>query len=292
MEIRTADRGGRRLVISNIPELSAIYFALMQCGYDYYAIERSQTHVEGVRAFIGAKEYPFFAGVKQDTCEVYPYWPRAAMLETACFYLRPDHSCFQDFNAFYARIMSAGNIADREREQGLWDWIKGFPAALSEVLDEDGFLRYFRWENEWIAEQNARHQEKLQRIQDCLDVCISAYHSPLSNIQVIVNPIKCAYSADYHRKGNCFIFCSGAFRADSVIHEFLHHVVHPAVLKLADRIAAAKRSYPDIDDSYYLSGDGAGQVNAFEEYAVRKLTRSVMAGVYPESLPAFLAELV
>ncbi len=75
-------RNTEQITISNIPEISAIYFALLQSGYDYYAMERSQDHISHIQGYIGAENStPFFAGVKQNTCKVYPYWPRAAILE-------------------------------------------------------------------------------------------------------------------------------------------------------------------------------------------------------------------
>lgn len=282
-----------KLTISNIPEISAIYFALLQCGYDYYTIERSHEHNEYIRRFIGLKNFPsFFYEVKQSTCEVYPYWPRAAILEMASFYLLSDRSQFRDYDKFRKRVMSAGNILDCERDQKLWEWIRKFPEAISKVLADKTFQRYLKWERQWITEQNNQQEAELERIQDCLDVCISKYGSSVFGIQIVVNPIKCVYSADYHWDGDHFIFCSGAFRPDSVIHEFLHHVLHLAVIENREIISSNKRKYPGIDDSYYLSGDGEGQLNAFEEYAVREMTKGVIKGIYPNTIRSFLKELI
>lgn len=202
-----------QITISNIPEISAIYFSLLQCGYDYYSIERSQRHNDAICSFLGSGDIPsFFYGIRQNTCEVYPYWPRAAILETASFYLLPDHSAFREYDAFCEHIMSAGNIAECERDQKLWTWIADFPSALSKVLESDSFQRYLNWENKWIAEQNVKHKEALRSIQKCLDICIYKFDSPMQDIQIVINPIKCVYSSDYHINGNCFIFSSGAFQ--------------------------------------------------------------------------------
>lgn len=282
-----------QITISNIPEVSAIYFALLQCGYDYYSIKRSRKHNDAVRSFAGSREVPsFFRGIKQDTCEVYPYWPRAAILETASFYLLPDHSQFREYKVFYEHIMSAGNIAEYERDQNLWTWIADFPAALSKILVNDSFRRYLEWENQWIAEQNVEHKKELRLIQKCLDVCVSKFGSPVQDIQIIINPIKCVYSSDYHLNGSCFIFSSGAFRIESVIHEFLHHVVHPVVMAYKDIVSESKMVYSGIDASYYLSGDNSGQLNAFEEYAVRELTKDILTMNFPESLGGYLRKLL
>lgn len=282
-------RNAKKLTISNNPEISAIYFALLQSGYDYYALGRSLDHCNEIQEYIDTTKVPsFFAGVKQDTCEVYPYWPRAAILETASFYLSYDHAEFRDFVAFHNQILGAANIADNERDQRLWDWIEDFPIELSKVLACDAFRNYLKWEQKWLVTQNARHEAELRVIKDCLNVCVSKYGSPVHDIQIVINPIKCVCSADYHLDKDCFIFCSGAFRAESVIHEFLHHVVHPVVVEIADMVLVTKRAYPGIDESYYLSGSKAGQLNAFEEYVVRTLTKDVMNGIYPDELISYL----
>ncbi|MBR6767658.1 MAG: hypothetical protein IKM02_06885 [Clostridia bacterium] len=282
----------KQIVITGIPEISAIYFALLQCGYDYYSIERNKDHNDALQHFMGVEDAsPFFSGTKQNTCEVYPYWPRAAILETASFYLSPDHSQFQSYDRFRRDIMSSGNIADCERDKALWKWIEGFPAAISGILSSDAFSSYLRWEKNWIKALNVQYETELQMIQSCLDVCMSKYGSQVEDIQIVVSPIKCVYSADYHLIENRFIFTSGKFTAHAVIHEFLHHVVHPVIKEIKGCILRNKQLYPGLDNTYYLSGDDTGHLNAFEEYAVRKLTNDILTQNYPASLSSYLVEL-
>ncbi|MBQ9764978.1 MAG: hypothetical protein IJW18_02120 [Lachnospiraceae bacterium] len=282
-----------QITLSNIKEISAIYFALLQSGYDYFATERSSEHTDNIRRFVGCGTVPsFFSGIRQNTCKVYPYWPRAAMLETASFYLSLDHFRFQEYDAFREFILSAGNIADYERDQSFWDWVEDFPIALSEVLSDVTFQCYLEWENKWIIEQNNKYEKELNIIKKCLDICVERYSSSVQDIQIVINPIKCVYSADYHLKGKCFIFSSGAFNAESVIHEFLHHVIHNAVSKNGKEVLTNKKTYPGIDDSYYLSGDSVGQLNAFEEYVVRKMTKDVLALNFPEDIDNYIEILI
>ena len=279
----------KELFITNISAISAIYFSLLQCKYGFYPIEREAVLTDKLRSFIMSDcgEYDFFFDVKQNSCEDYPYWPRAAMLETATFYIDSTRECFIDFNAYKRSIMSANNILDIERNQSFWDWIIKFPKALKPVLQSISFSRYLKWENDWIIEQNEKYKKELEKIRDIFTLCKEKFKSPIQDIQVVLNPIKCAYSADYHLGEDSFIFCSGSLSEQAVIHEFIHHMVHPIVEKRKDEILFCNLTNLNIDISYYLNNDEVGILNAFEEYMVRALTDAVVSGKIPETLDAF-----
>lgn len=279
----------KKLSISNNTAISAIYYALLQCGYDFYSIENDAPTVNKLDSFIvsDSSKYAFFSEVRQNTCEVYPYWPRAAMLETATFYIDLTQACFMNFDAYKSKILSAKNISDIERNDTFWNWILQFPTALKDVFQSDCFSRYLEWENAWIEKQNKKHQTDLRRIEDILMTCKEKFNSPFQSIQVVLNPIKCTYSADYHLKDETFIFCSGALNAESVIHEFIHHSVHPVVENRKEEILRCNFVNLDLDASYYLNGSEAGKLNAFEEYMVRKLVDKILIGEVPKSLYMF-----
>lgn len=275
------------------PAISAIYYALLCEGYDFFAPEKPPEVTQRLEVFAAeGPQFPFFRGVRRSSCEVYPYWPRAAMLETAAFHLTEDGASYMDFSALRTKILSAGNIADAKRGDDLWPWLAEFPAALQAVLDSPDFQAYSRWEEAWLAKQNDLHTEALARMHICLERCASLYASPVRRAAVALSPIKCAYAADYHLTGDTFVFSSGRFAETSVIHEFLHPAVHCTVAAQRENILRHDAVWPDIDRSYMLGGGDAGRLNAFEEYAVRRLTERVCRGDAPESLEAFVAALL
>lgn len=187
--------------------------------------------------------------------------------------------------------MSAGNISDAERGPSFWEWIVLFPRELKKVLLSNSFKNYMKWENQWIKQQNILHKNQLEFLKSCMDFCVKYYYSPVKSVQLVLSPIKCVYSSDYHIVDDRFIFCSGAFKIDSVVHEFLHHVVHPTVTKCKSHILAGKQNYENIDASYYLAGDENGMLNAFEEFAVRSLTKKFQEGIFPTDLEAYIKTL-
>lgn len=229
----------------------------------------------------------FFSEVRQNTCEVYPYWPRAAMLETATFYMDLQRACFIDFDEYKSNILFAKNISDIERNETFWNWILHFPQSLRDVIQSNCFRFYLDWENGWIENQNKKYQNPLRRIEDILELCKERFTSPFQSVQVILNPIKCTYSADYHLNDETFIFCSGALSEEAVIHEFIHHSVHPAIENRKDEILRCNFENLDIDASYYLNGSEVGKLNAIEEYMVRKLTDKIICGDIPENIEVF-----
>lgn len=282
-----------RVSIVQVPAVSAIYFALLQCGYEFYSLEKSAQLISTLESFCTEQEAyrgSFFAEVRQNTCDVYPYWPRAAILETACFYLDGSNSAFEQFERFYEKIVSAVNILPEEREESFWKWMKLFPAAMSETLKTEAFQAYYTWETEWIARQNELHQRELLHTQETLEQCAAAYGSGILSVRIILNPIKCAYSSDYNIIEDRLYFSSGIFQTQSVVHEFLHPIVHPYVIGNREAILRYGGEYPGIDVSYLLDGSEGGRLNAAEEYLVRELTQRCVQEELPNNLDNFVQQ--
>lgn len=281
--------------IINKPEISAIYYALLQNSYDFYTLEKDCDLIDKIKEFRKEKnkfDIPFFSKVKQNTCEVYPYWPRAFTLETAAFHICKKSWVFKDFDSYKQSIMSSQNIAERERNEDFWKWVQKFPSALQRVMTSNDFKIYLKWEELWINQQNNLLEDNLQYVQKILDICKQSYNSPVNKISIILNPIKCAYSSDYIKIGNELYFILGSFRIESIIHEYLHHVVHHFIPRYNKLILNNTSTYPGIDTSYYLNGDEVGKLNAFEEYIVRQLTKDISKMDFPLDLDDYIKESI
>lgn len=287
------DKSIRNISITNIPAISAIYFALLQSGYDYYSLGRIEEQLETVKSFYNPEFCcDFFSQTKQNTCETYSYWPRAALLESAVFYLDGDLKQFSDFEAYKNFVVSASNLQDIERNENFWDWISCFPTELSKVINNECFKKYLIWENAWIERQNQTNAENLVTLQEIIKICTSKYNAQISNIKIVLSPIKCAYSSDYHFVNGEFIFSSGQFSLESVVHEFLHRAVHTYVLKNKNQILASEKHFDSIDSSYYLSDSENGKLNAFEEYFVKALTKELLNETPPNDLDKYILHLL
>ena len=49
------------LVMTSIPKISAIYFGLLQSGYEYYRMDRCSSQTEELRKFVHMNKSGFFA---------------------------------------------------------------------------------------------------------------------------------------------------------------------------------------------------------------------------------------
>lgn len=282
------------LTIENIPRISAIYFALLQSGYDFYTLDRTPDITQALRSFTASDTpHAFFSQVKQASCTAYPYWPRAALLEGASFFLRDDFSGYHAFDQYKYCVESTGNLTANDLSPVLWQWLADFPAVLRTVLQSAPFARYLAWENAWIAQQNALHQQELARIRRCLDLCAAQYNAALPRVRICLCPIKCIHASDYHTAPDQSFICTlGALDCESVLHELLHTVLHPHITSFRQQILQKQRIYPHLDSSYYLNGGAEGQLNAFEEHAVRHLSVAVAQNHAPQSLDEFLQNLL
>jgi len=283
------------LKIANIPAVSALYYALLQTGYEpFYAMGKDESLREKLAEFrlsaYGA-DLTFFRDARQTTCEVYPFWPRAAALETATFFINAANGCFEDFDAYQSLILSAPNLSNSERGNEFWSWVKHFPIAPGPVLKSMEFKNYLAWESKHINEQNVLFADKFAIIMDILAKCQAAYQTHVQSVSAVICPIKCANSSDYHVKDSHLFYISGVFREDALLHEYLHIIVHPYVAQHMDVISSLPARYPGIDSSYYLSGDASGQLNAFEEYVVRELSSYLLGGACPPSIATYISKI-
>ncbi|NLY85570.1 MAG: hypothetical protein GX077_04360 [Tissierellia bacterium] len=252
---------------------------MLQSGYNFYSFDKDSDLIKDIEEFRKEKsdyDTSFFSRIKQDTCEVYPYWPRAFTLEIASFFISKKSWTYIDFHWYKEYIMTLRNIKEQERDENFWNWVREFPHALQEVMEGNDFNKYLSWEESWISHQNKLWETELQSVQKTLDICKQSYGSQVTKIHIILTPIKCTYSPDYFKKENDLFFILGTFRIDSIIHECLHHDVHPIISKYTQVVLNHTLPYPGIDRSYYLNGDANGKLNAFEEYIVCRLTDEIL----------------
>lgn len=77
--------------------------------------------VNGFRAGSRTFAPAFRQGVRQASCHVDPYRPRAALLETASFFL-DDSLAWRNRQRLHQQVMTAENLSDSERDEAFRAW--------------------------------------------------------------------------------------------------------------------------------------------------------------------------
>ena len=152
------------LRLDSLPKISAIYYALLSNGYGEFAVKDDPELVEALKAFRSLSrlgQNRFFEQVRQSGCAAYPYWPRAALLESASFSIDPRRETYTDFARFRGSVLAASNITDADRDERFWNWIREFPRALASVFADEGFRKFRDWENGWLSRQSIRCEKEL-----------------------------------------------------------------------------------------------------------------------------------
>lgn len=115
-------------------------------------------------------------------------------------------------------------------------------------MGHDNFKAYLERENKWLREQKKILKNEMRQILKVLNLRRERYRFAIFNVIILVlNPIKCVNFADFHLTGNRFVFCSGALNAETVVHEFLHHIVHAVVETEREKVLHSKANCPDIE---------------------------------------------
>lgn len=261
--------GALNFNISSKRELNAIYFGLLLSGYEYAAINKPKEindiihKIENYNALNNTRD--FFSLAKSNTCEVYPFWPRAALLETALFFMT--HGML-DIEKYSKYVNNRTNITAEERNNEFYEWIKAFPTHLHSVMED----KLFQEVDETLTTfTNAMEiSESAMKLTDKLSSFSLPTDKEIKKLSVIICPIKCCYSADYFTSGSEMFVILGDYLPHSVVHEYLHLVVYPLIQKhKAQILSLHKNKRFEIDPSYYMSSDETGILNAYEEHIVR-----------------------
>ena len=260
--------------ISSDSCINAIYFGLMLSGYEYSDMGKPDAALElssQIRSHPGldnAKRY--FKHARQRTCEPYPFWPRAALLESATHFI--DARRFK-FDKYCDYVNGLPNLTEEERSGDFFSWVKDFPKYINEVKAYSFFQEVDKQIVCMVDKISKDIASEAVRIANILDAMSADIAPNISTLHVILCPLKCIYSADYFARDDTMSVIHGGFLPHSIVHEYMHLIVHPKIMKYRKAILSLAGSRQlDIDQSYFLGHDENGLVNAFEEHIVRKVS--------------------
>jgi len=280
----------KNLIIDLAPcsELNAIYFGLSLSKYEYATINKHDDIDEMQRRIGECRELDnamkFFRMARGDTCEVYPFWPRVALLESALFFIKDGTF---DISKYRNYVEGLSNITDEERDEDFFEWVKNFPVHLGQIMDNGLFKEIDSQLHDIVYSLHIA--DELDKLCDAL--ASLPMETGIHKITVLVCPIKCCHSADYFTHECGMFVMLGDFLPHSVVHEYLHLVVNPLVQEhKAHILTTLDDKGLNIDPSYYLNNDDSGLLNAFEEHIVRVAAEKISSGQEMDILHMILSE--
>lgn len=285
----------KRFDIISEPRIAAIYFGLMQGGYEYFSAGKAREDVklwESWAKMPVSYDTSFFTEARQATPGIYPFSPRAAALEMASFYVDMQNGIFTDEEACLRKIRVSGIIKERELPD-FTTWIMGFPKLMKSVMQCEGFASYINWEESWLKQQAKPHKQKLQKYDDVISYFSKKCNPTVSNAFIVYCPLKCTFVSDYFAEGDTLYFISGMLRLEAALKEFLHLMLHPLVQKHSDAICSLRNLHRlRVENTNYGDNNDQAKLAIFEEYAVGELIGLVEENRYKVELEKFLPSLL
>lgn len=285
----------KRFELISEPRIAAIYFGLMQSGYEYYSAGKAQ---EDTRMWESWAKLPvsydvsFFQGARQVTTGIYPFASRAAALEIATFFVDAQNGVFGDEETCLRKIHVSGVLKEREAAD-FQSWVKGFPKALQDVMHCEGFGRYLQWEENWLKQQARMNKGSLQKCDDVASYFIKKYDTSVQNVSVVYCPLKCAFASDYVVENGTLYAVSGVLRLEAVLREYLRLLVHPFIMKYSDAITSLRNLHRlHVENANYGDKNDQAKLNTFEAYTVKELMALVEENRYKVELDKFLPALI
>ncbi len=285
----------KRFAMIGEPRIAAIYFGLMQSGYEYYSAGKIQEDVRMWEAWAKlpvSYDVSFLKETRQVTAGIYPFASRAAALEMAAFFVDAQNGVFSDEETCLRKIHVSDILKERETAD-FQGWVKGFPKVLRDVMHCEGFGRYIQWEEHWRRQQTRLNRGKLQKYDDVVSYFIKKYDLSVQNISVVYCPLKCAYASDYLVENGTLYAISGVLRLEAVLREFLRLLVHPFILKHSDAITSLRNLHRlRVENANYGDKTDQAKLNTFEAYTIQELMVLIEENRYKVELEKFLPSLI
>ena len=215
-----------------------VFVGLIASGYDL--VDKNCNceiikHIDMIE--FGEEINSYFRQAKTGSCEVNPYWPRAFLLSLAGLHISEQAPFkYKDFDRLKNYIYDLENINPNEIGEETFSWLEQLPAKLQLIQDKTEFQElwnnYLSVAKEGLESYNFIVSEAITGIIDTFNI------SPdeLPQIVVIPNLLQAPQATDYVIYENIIYIIKAKPDKESVIHEFLHHILGTKLKEQRERI--------------------------------------------------------
>ncbi len=255
-----------------------LYVGLTATGYNL-AKPAENSPIGQLTKAIRMAEWPssvrrYFAMARSRSGGINPYWPKAAMLLEACFYLEDSGESFNPSDELaLLRTIAEFPVNPADKSATVVDWARGFPAAYSELTRASVFPML------WTS-----YLDAVQPLVTSFEKAASATLESLTRagvrgdslpeIVVVPNLLQAPELADFVRRPGILYVVVAEPRMSSMVHELLHDVLGPILRSNKVDIAAHRHLLRPVLPAmlrmqYAWADDDESWLRVFEESLMR-----------------------
>ena len=255
-----------------------LYVGLTASGYNLARIPAGDP-IEPVLRAINLADWPdavrgYFAKSRARSGRVNPYWPRAAMLLEACFYLEPGRGFRPPDELRLLRAIAEFPVGSAGKDSATVAWVREFPGAFAALSGTDLFPIL------WTSYLDAL-QPRLRSFEKAALLCMESLTGmtgvsteALPELVIIPNPLQAPELADFVRRADALHVIVAEPRMSSMVHELLHDVFGPVLRSNKPEIVGHRRLLrPGLGAmmrmQYAWGDDDESWMRVFEESMMR-----------------------
>lgn len=207
--------------------ISALYFLMLNGGYDYYKFKKDKDILNSIESFRVIKNEYKKIVEKLEITDGRPnsFWPNLFIAECLMFNL--------DSNG---KIISMENFLDYIKNRNNIDFkdISLFEIEsnsiniqniISKIIKTEEFKEYYKFAGEFITQTIEKNKLALIDVTNIIESINNEFGTKFESVNIILDPIKCIYSADPYYEENTINIILGEFNKLSIYHEFVHIIV-------------------------------------------------------------------
>lgn len=262
------------------PELNVfgLYTGLTASGYDLARIPAADPLHEAVES-IKAAQWPdevtaYFSKARSAGGGVNPYWPRAAMLLNASFYLSdgPEY-CYSDLPQVL-RDVERFPVGPTQKGPDTVEWVKGFPRAYGSLTHYASLSDLWNRYLQALTPHLLGFEQALSTAVTSVARATGASEEEMPSLVVVPNPLQAPQVADFVRKDSIIHVVIAEPKAPSIVHELLHNLFDPGLRSAKEAIVGYRGLLAPVLEQmlkmqYAWGDDEESWLRVFEENLMR-----------------------
>jgi hypothetical protein len=261
-------------LIKTSANVLTVFIGLIASGYEFSYDKELAERIRTVKWDDLAVEY--FRKARTSYCDVYPYWPRGAMLVSASLNLdKSKRYEYNDFNSLKKSLANYSNIDPKEIGEETELWLLQLPTYYRLIRENAEFNNFWV---EYLKKTESVADQFTEAIYEAKNKVVSRFKiSGIELPEIGVMPNILGFNGDFERiDGVIYVVCAQP-DTSLVIHEYLHNIFEQGLKNMIDRIKEYSYLLNPVFEKMFLykyawAKDASSWCRVFEESLVMAAT--------------------